>query len=299
MGGFIFEMTRIAELIVPGQMTPPPRLYHYTSQRGLLGILSSNSLWATRIQYLNDSAEFVHALGLWKEALQLRVQRTEAESVLPSDSKARLKDIFERFREGFNCLSEIKIHVACFSEDGDSLSQWRGYCHAGSGFSLGFDSSQLVEAASAQRCFLAPCIYDPQRQADLVNRLFMGIFEDVGFWAPEKRKDSRTLCLDLAFDFVSLACVLKHPSFREEREWRIVTGEVSDEHPRIGIRESKLILIPYFEFELVKPEERLNLEVVVGPNPEMDLAIGSLDTLLKHKKCLASSRASTVPYREL
>ncbi len=292
-------MTRITDLVVPDEMAPPPRLYHYTSQRGLLGILSSKSLWSTRIQYLNDSTEFAHALGLWKEAIQLRVQRTEAESILPSDSKVRLKSIFEGLQNAFDSLSEIKIHVACFSENGDSLSQWRGYCHAGSGFSLGFDSSQLIEAAGEQRCFLAPCIYDPQRQADLVYQLFRGLFEDVGFWTPEKRKDSRTICLDLAFDFVFLACVLKHPSFREEHEWRIVTREVPDEHPRIGIREGKLVLIPYFEFKLVKPDERLNVEIVVGPNPEMGLAMGPLATLLKHKNCLASSRASAVPYREL
>lgn len=35
----------------------PPRLYHYTDTRGLLGILDSQQLWATHAFYLNDATE--------------------------------------------------------------------------------------------------------------------------------------------------------------------------------------------------------------------------------------------------
>jgi hypothetical protein len=38
--------------------SPPPILYHYTSQDGLLGILDSKSIWASKVQYLNDEQEF-------------------------------------------------------------------------------------------------------------------------------------------------------------------------------------------------------------------------------------------------
>src|SRR6266568_442547 len=52
-----------------------PRLYHYTSQEGLLGILSSKTLWATRIQSLNDSTEFAYTLALLKKAFDLQFQQ--------------------------------------------------------------------------------------------------------------------------------------------------------------------------------------------------------------------------------
>ncbi len=39
----------------------PEILYHYTNESGLLGILQSRHLWATAIEYLNDSAELVYA----------------------------------------------------------------------------------------------------------------------------------------------------------------------------------------------------------------------------------------------
>jgi hypothetical protein len=42
------------------QAKPKALLYHYTDQRGLLGILRSQSIWATHIRYLNDSSEYNH-----------------------------------------------------------------------------------------------------------------------------------------------------------------------------------------------------------------------------------------------
>jgi hypothetical protein len=41
-----------------GEPTKPEGLlYHYTDQKGLLGILESKQLWATHYRYLNDTSE--------------------------------------------------------------------------------------------------------------------------------------------------------------------------------------------------------------------------------------------------
>jgi hypothetical protein len=49
--------------------TPPPVLYHYSTQQGLLGIIRDKEIWASHTQYLNDVREFRHALDLVKEEL--------------------------------------------------------------------------------------------------------------------------------------------------------------------------------------------------------------------------------------
>jgi hypothetical protein len=36
--------------------------YHYTSQRGLLGIIKEKKIWATNIRYLNDEREFDYGI---------------------------------------------------------------------------------------------------------------------------------------------------------------------------------------------------------------------------------------------
>jgi hypothetical protein len=56
--------------------SPPPDLYHYTDQNGLLGIMDSGNLWATKVQYLNDSKEFNLAVDMAKGKLNGR--RTSA-----------------------------------------------------------------------------------------------------------------------------------------------------------------------------------------------------------------------------
>jgi hypothetical protein len=42
---------------------------HYTTLAGLLGIVKTESIWATNIKFLNDEQEFLHALGLIKEII--------------------------------------------------------------------------------------------------------------------------------------------------------------------------------------------------------------------------------------
>ena len=47
-----------------------PFLYHYTSLKGLRGILSTRQIWATDILYLNDSAEFIFTINLLRTILK-------------------------------------------------------------------------------------------------------------------------------------------------------------------------------------------------------------------------------------
>ena len=51
---------------------PPPQkiLYHYTSQEGLIGILTHRCIWASKIHYMNDSKELQRSfelVGEWDE----------------------------------------------------------------------------------------------------------------------------------------------------------------------------------------------------------------------------------------
>ena len=50
--------------------TLPPILYKYMSQAGFLGIINSQSIWATDIFYLNDAAEYHHSVGLIKSEIE-------------------------------------------------------------------------------------------------------------------------------------------------------------------------------------------------------------------------------------
>jgi Protein of unknown function (DUF2971) len=285
-------MPRISDFVLDEISSVPPRLYHYTSQPGLLGILKTKTFWSTRIQFLNDSREFVHTLDLWKRSIQGAIDGLEKNA----DRQERIRVLNALFR-GLDSTPRIPIHVGCFSEDGDSLSQWRGYCPPSGGFSIGFSGDQLVEAAGRQFCFISRCFYDEAKQQELVDKLLKICIERVDTKQPEPGSDRWSI--DIIHDFVFLAAILKNPSFKEEREWRFVSQGIPDGHPQMGIRPGKMLPVPYYAFELAGADEPLDLEIVVGPNPEINLAVESVKSLLALHKCKGSVRPTVIPYRYL
>ena len=80
-----FQMPWISDFVLRDVPAIPGRLYHYTSQPGLLGILRTKTIWSARIQFLNDSREFVHTLGLWKRTIETAIGElgTEPEKTVP------------------------------------------------------------------------------------------------------------------------------------------------------------------------------------------------------------------------
>src|SRR5690348_410633 len=49
---------------------PPELLFHYTSIGGAYGILSGDTLWMTKIRYLNDTSELEIGIHAFRELLE-------------------------------------------------------------------------------------------------------------------------------------------------------------------------------------------------------------------------------------
>jgi len=102
----------------------PNTLWHYTSYDALKGIVSSKKIWATEYRFLNDREEFRHAKTL---AQQLVDEETEfSDQMFPAREFLR-KAVDIAFNTGYLHEERLRIMVASFSEEGDQLSQWRGY----------------------------------------------------------------------------------------------------------------------------------------------------------------------------
>src|SRR4051794_31261589 len=109
----------------------PKVLYHYTSPAGLMGIIESHCVWASDIRYLNDVNEFSVAqktLATVLEELRDRMSGETERRVLKLLDITRISQWFEEER--------YRVFVSSFTEVGDLLSQWRGYCPAGAGYSV-------------------------------------------------------------------------------------------------------------------------------------------------------------------
>lgn len=134
-------------------------LYHYTSQKGLLGIIENRHLWVSHLQYLNDTSEGQIFAKLLINELD---QRDSAESKEPLSRFMMLaqlmgrsvgepetkmqhadKKVLSTGRVAFSWIKAQDAFVASFSEQGDLLSQWRAYSGETGGYSIGFTRSYL------------------------------------------------------------------------------------------------------------------------------------------------------------
>jgi hypothetical protein len=103
---------------------PPDQLYHYTGQKGLLNILESGELWATKVQYMNDTTEFRLAVELADSRLKERIK------IIPDEGGRKL---VKYIIDGLSGIAHVNICSVSFCEEPDLLSQWRGYSSAGWG----------------------------------------------------------------------------------------------------------------------------------------------------------------------
>ncbi len=184
-------------------------LFHYTSPDGFIGIVANRNLWASDMLSLNDASEVTYP------------QRVIAEAVEESDSLPR------RHRERFNTqLTEYMFrvdapYVVCFCEDGDLLSQWRGYGASGEGFAVGFGIPWLL-SLDKSGFRLQRVIYDRDEQRALV----LSFLDRVAAVTSEEKfsdEEETQIWQRAAASLSSWVVMFKHPSFREEGEWRIVS----------------------------------------------------------------------------
>ena len=285
----------------------PDILYHYSSKAGLLGIINSKCLWAANILYLIDAAEFSYTLQLGADVLETKMKNTTLK-----DNELKL---IHKMYDVVKSRLEFGIpntYVACFSEVDDSLSQWRAYCPKTGGFSIGFDYEYLCTLASDQSYELKECVYDEKPEHAWNKSIVQTIVEDIivkhmvqaTMWRTVEGEDLEHNIIETAhkffYDLVSVAPQIKDKSFKEEKEWRVVSPLYRLAENSVHHREGPSMIIPYREFKLVKDGQPMQIgEVVIGPTPHPTLALGSLSTLYHSGSGveIGNARNSIIPYR--
>jgi Protein of unknown function (DUF2971) len=279
--------------------TRPKRLFHYTSHAGLLGIVETGRLWATNIQYMNDSSELDYGMSMTRS--HLRCLSAEGMPGVVREFLGR----GERMLDLPVLLPDRQFYAFCFCQDPDLLSQWRAYADRGGGYAIGFDTDDLTNAVIKGRLSLFPVEYGPGSNWELlvhdIGALCDALTRCVGLWP-----DDETILLSAACDDLRLALIFrifwsKHPGFCEEKEWRILASYDSNDQPRIRFRQGQATLVPYVELDLSYPggPDRLPIcEVVHGPTAHPKLASQALDWLFKkHGFRVPEIRGSSIPLR--
>lgn len=274
---------------------PPTILYHYTTQKGLLGIITDKEIWATHTQYLNDVREFRHAIDLVNE--ELSSMRSEGQYQRQVEWICEMQEALT-----LKHLETINVCVCSFSEHGDVLSQWRAYGQGPSGFSIGFSGVFLKAIAKRLEFWLVPVLYEENEQRSLVRTLLDDVLTE-NLRRPSKFKEQNHIVGqpvggNLLAYLNRYAPILKHKSFAEEREWRIITRPLFCQHERFGYRVGPSMLAPYFRIPLSSQEQPFAIEqIIVGPTPNPDQSRNSVRGLLTRNDLETAMYNSQVPYR--
>lgn len=272
--------------------TPEKPLYHYTTQAGLLGIIRQREIWATHTQYLNDTTEYLHALRMVNEEIERRMAKA---------TQPGYYTILENMRNGLHGAESMNVCVASFSVVRDSLAQWRAYGSPTSGFAVGIPGPHVKALVAQQGFYLAQCIYDAERQRELVSALVGEVFEQNCEWCDTRPEEAQYLPLggNLNAYLHRYAPILKSSAFTEEQEWRIISRPLMNGLERFAFREGRSMVIPYYRFPLQEGNLSFQLdEVVVGPTPNSTQSVRSVSNFLVSQSLRdVPVNSSKVPYR--
>jgi Protein of unknown function (DUF2971) len=251
-------------------------LYHYTSLDGLVGIVRSRSMWASSIRHLNDSSEFRYALDLVQSEIL----------VMPKGASGSYGRMLDEYRAAFSGMGEGTVYVSSFSTEGDLLSQWRAYGTPGSTVAVGFRSGALQSAALASGYRLLPCTYKRAAQVASLKRRFSA--------AQLQKLENGPFVF--AADVLNLAPALKHPSFAEESEWRLISSVPAS--GTLCFRPSGALLVPYRVVPLVVDGGLPICEIVLGPNAHSAENVFAIRLLLaENGLSTCEVRVSDAPFR--
>jgi hypothetical protein len=260
-------------------------LFHYTSLDALEGILKTKKMWATHVRFLNDITEFSHAFDQARKIIK------------KVDIGSKMFVPFIREMQTRDC------YVISFSDDnGDRLSQWRGYCNGG-GCSIGFGDnqiSQLQTVAKQQgiKTLDAPCIYREDIVRDGMRKSITSMLSRLSQIERQDALAMTTLLRDFFDALVMRAAVAKHPGFSEEEEHRVVFTGGQVNHI-LGFHRRGSSMIPHAEIRIVDELSRLHFEkIIIGPTKHKEEARKSIEMMLAYYGATCKKIVfSTIPFR--
>lgn len=313
-------------------------LYHYTDANGLLGIINEPSfpkgwrvprfelertlrLWATDVRFLNDTQELRYAGEIFARRFSRAVDDGSINGDALSDhQKAVLRELAFELTSPEAYGEPVQVFAACLSEEGDQLSQWRGYAGGTGGYSIGFSRTVCARftyflhpeppevLVSGVLGFppnkLVKVSYDVAEAEQEADRAALTVAT-----AAHHRNDFDGSLYFARFHIFETMAGFKHKGFDEEKEWRLITHHAAKLPRRtmpVEFRAGARGAIPYLSVAVnigdklkgaARPDRTIE-ELVVGPSPDQNMRVSAVQQLLEangHDPDVV--RKSDTPYR--
>lgn len=213
-------------------------LYYYCKFSTFQSMLHTKTLWLTDLTKSNDAEEVNRAYcDLWG-----RIKRNLEKTDL---SKEVLSSQIEMLDSTFAIQSYTDVPFGCcFCAENDLVQQWNEYGDHGGGVAVGFDLSKIhglrkqlpiTSALIAQSLGYERVIYDSRVLEDQMTAL---IYKSI------KEKNYHAWILEILPTFKHYASFIKNPTFKDEKETRIVffpNDRFEDTLPNLSRLESNVM----------------------------------------------------------
>lgn len=231
-------------------------LYHYCSNETMYNIVKHGQLWMSDISKSNDYSE----MRIFKPGIFFSIEEAYKKRPFPFlfkglndlDAIRQLLIDVEKYIDNAQNSGFLTSFVICFSEEGDMLSQWRGYANNGKGCSLGFSLNELQQYCQKHENQIVikkveyinkDTLTDYQNSE--ADKLLTGIrdlrqdasqlFSSPNLTDKQLEEGIFFLALSLFENFIYNTLQYKWDAFKEEQEWRMFFKSITkDEETLFG-----------------------------------------------------------------
>lgn len=173
-------------------------------------IIENKELWLTSSTKMNDTAEGEWITLALKEYIDTASLSTQAE-----------REFFDALLNAMENNSR-HIYLSSFSEDGDSLGQWREYADRGMGIAIGFNVGSSVRKIE-NRLDAIFNYYDEY----YICKVDYKKYDEMAQFLCEYLKahpytKTKTNAKKIAMQLLHWRAIFKNDSFSQEKEWRLV-----------------------------------------------------------------------------
>ena len=286
------------------EVSAPGKIYHYTNDTGLRGILESKIIRMTNIFNLNDPSEIKHGYFCAADVL----------SNLAKGGTLEQQSFSGRFAALYPSKVEriADIFVTSFSKQKDELGQWRAYAEDGTGYLLEFDTN-ILESIFLNRHGIASGLYGTfdinyrtaQLQA-IMRRLatlaltFVDLPYQIKASLSQTQAYLKNLSIRLAQSALETSVYFKHEGYEAEDEYRFLQMWDVFNPPTTGYVFRKDEVVRFRELTWMTPEVNALTGVFIGPAADKDKCQKYVEECFRISNITPVSIGfSEIPYRSM
>jgi hypothetical protein len=239
---------RFQEMISSGK-----KMVHYTSAEAALAIISNASIWLRNTLLMNDATEINYGNHLMTDYFAVaREERREFWNVvdrLTGGSAEKLRNLYDGWVPDLSDQTFVCCVAEHLEEENDlgRLSMWRAYGRP-TGVALVLNAHYLAMNATPLATYSYPVEYWTPAEAEYA-------FAELVWNVTKAEAHLATLSHDENYTWVftalqTLALCIKHPAFKEEREWRVIHRPNSEASNLLKPRRVSIGGVPQRIFEL-------------------------------------------------